>query len=757
MQTLEIRNFGGGIVDSVIGSGESRMVNLTNVELYPTDQGLKIKQRGGLAESGAGQLPTGNQTISRLMLVGEDPYVGGPNLIAMSSRRLFHYHSLTEVWNNVNDRDGNYAFSSSLSTASTMSFITDTDHVYVTGYVGTWGTDRENLVVYNPESYEWYAVPHTIPKPTISLNTSSGAGSNWVYKAVLRWAYTAQSLIASESKTFEVLGPVSATVSVTGKSSATINIPALPAKFGTADAVEGTMYLDLYRTTHNGTVYYLVTSITLTGSTQTYADSALDATIQANAVLFTDTGEMDNADIAPATASEIKGTTIYNDRMYALYSTDLVYQSKAGSFRMFGDTAYTSFNEETYAIATTPNGVVVITETGVHRIDGVIEDTGDGNMSISFIGKSDNPYTHNSVVATSDGAYWLSSSGIWFTDGLSVRYLSKFNKTYITSAYSGASGEHIHGVFSPLEERVYWVVSANAGISSTILVLDLRYSSGDTVNVYKWYRYNRADTSLAVNQVGTDYLAVTDTHGYIYVKTDILTVDSQYSSTVSRANWGTREIFYTVETPQYDFGSLSSRKYIPSVTATLDVQSSTYQNFSNIKLGMAMYHTYDNNSNGSLKDVIIGTGKSGIHTVKRHIPARKLRCYTKGLKLSPAQVALYTSSDTLYNTTCSINATTKVATLTDTATYDWPGDLVDHYISFETDSYAREYQITARTNDTVTYSDAGNNSVTGSAKGWVIRGYQKGDNFKLLGLSLNYDINGTTADPYNSADNKDLG
>lgn len=756
MQTLEITNFGGGIVDNTVGAAPGRMAEMINVELYPSDDGLKLRQRGGCVYGGLSQLPTGDQTVARIMTVGQDVYYPEyPYYMAMSSRRLFHWESNSSVWNNIADRDGNYAFSSGFTTSSSLDYCSDTYHVYVNGR-STYNGGYESLVVYNPAAEEWYAVPHTVPKPVISLNTSSGAGNNWVYKSVHRWSYSAQSVISNQTAVHEVLGPVSATVSVTGKSSVTLNIPALPAKFGTADATDGTLYLDIYRTTSGGTVYYKVTSVTLTGSTQTYTDTLVDGSLTANAVLFTSSGEMDNVDIAPATDSEIKGVCLYNGTAYALHGPDTLYQSKANAPRMFGDTAYTTFDEETYGVATTPNGVVVVTETKVYRIDGFVLDTGDGSISGTLIGRADKPLSQGCMVQANDGVYWLSGSGIWFTDGSSVKYLSRFNRTYVTSTYTNVRGLYVHGAYSVINDRVYWIVSANGGGNSTVLVLDLRYSEGESLNIYKWYRYNRADTAIAVSATDTASLLISDTHGYIYVNTNAYNFDSRYAAGVSPGDWGSREVYYTVETPEYSFDSLSTRKYIPQVSITFDINSATYQNFNGFKLCAAVSHLYDNNSSGSLKKVLIGTTKTGVHTVKRHIPAGKLRCYSKGLKIEPAYVALYTSSDSLYNTTCSINSTTKVATLTDTINYGWPGDILDYYISFETDSYVRDYAITARTATTVTFSDAGNNSVTGTGKGWVIRGYTKGQKPLILGISLNYDMNGSTADPYNTADSKDL-
>lgn len=761
LERLEITDFGGGIVDNVVGAAPGRMADLTNVELYPTDEGLKLKQRPGFVYDAPPQIPAGAQDINRLIMVGRNLHSTNgvyPNIFTLSGAKMYYYESGTlNSWLNVYRRDDTNAFPGA-DTGDAFDYVADTNHIYVNvltnssvGFVYSIG----NVVVYNPESYEWYAMPHTLPKPVISINTSSGSGNTWLYKAVFRYAYTTRSLINGESITHEVLSGTSAVVTTTNKASVTMNIPAFPSGgYDTADAVEGTLYLDLYRTTNGGTTYYKVTSVTMTNATQTYADNLADTTLDDNVVLFTQTGEMDNADFE-TTSIKFQSYTIRDGTMYAVVAPNLIYQSKANAPRMFGETAYTSVDEYLYGIANTPNGIVAMSESKVWRIDGFFEDSGDGGLVPSVIGYADRPLNPAAIVQTSDGAYWLSSSGIWFTDGVNVRYLSKYNKDYVIAAYYGMQDHFIHGVYAAQEDRIYWMCSASSGRSSTILVFDIRYSTADSSVVYKWHRYSRNEASIAANNIGTDTLAIGDTEGYVYAKFTDYGADSRYAAGVSSSSWGTREINFSIETPEFSFGSLSARKYLPSVTVTLDVQSSLYQNYHGYKQCIGVEHLHDNTAEGDLKDILLTTSISGIRTVKRHIPAGSLRCHTKGLRLAPAYVALYTSADASYNTTCEINATLKTATLTNTATYVWPGDILDYYISFETDDYTRDYQITVRTDDTVTFSDSGNNSVTGSAKGWVIRGTPKGQKIKFLGLSFAYETNGNGTDPFNTADSKE--
>ena len=115
----------------------------------------------------------------------------------------------------------------------------------------------------------------------------------------------------------------------------------------------------------------------------------------------------------------------------------------------------------------------------------------------------------------------------------------------------------------------------------------------------------------------------------------------------------------------------------------------------------------------------------------RRFPVKTLRCSFKQIQITQAYTAIY-NSDTYGSGV--VNSTTKQVTITGT----WPTDVVDYYISFETDNYSKQYQITSRNSDTVlTYLDPSTAQPTGSAK-WVINGYPKGEIFNILSYVVYY-------------------
>jgi hypothetical protein len=134
--------------------------------------------------------------------------------------------------------------------------------------------------------------------------------------------------------------------------------------------------------------------------------------------------------------------------------------------------------------------------------------------------------------------------------------------------------------------------------------------------------------------------------------------------------------------------------------------------------------------------------------------AGSLRCNYKAIQLSNALVAIV-NSDLLG--TININSVAKTATLVGSGTYDWPGNSVDYYLAFQVDNYVREYLVTSRTDDVLTYADGGGFSATATNQTWVLRGYPKGDVLNLLNYSINYEISGPTLGVYNNADSGEVG
>jgi len=783
MQTLEIKDFGGGIVDSKYAGSPGRMSDMTNVELYESDSGKKIKQRRGF-DPFTNRLGTGDQTIGGIFSHGQIAY-------AQSSSKLFNTSTGVAV---STPSTSTTAFSViSADTGTVTSYQSDPYHLFVMTH--TYSSGQAIYAVHKDSTTTEVITPLTVPLPMAYYSSSgTGSGYSYGYRAHLRWVYYSYSFETGEYSQHVVNGPATSTqiVTTTMSNSVTYNYVTMKLgsstyfNYGSSSATKGKLYLVLCRTTNGGTVYYEVSSTLVSYAgpfdLQTITDNVSDATLVTKSVAYFQT-EMNNfalsdgwtpsyATITDNSMNYLKAMRMFNSHMYVLNYSSTVRHSKYANPREYGDTAYVDLPETTLALGATPNGVVVFCERNVFRIDGYFDDDGSGGMTVSKIGPANYPISASAVVDTPNGTYWLADDGVWFTDGVSLRKVSVKSSAYITGAIDGISftnTRYINGCYVPSLNKVFWCISKNAvgNSASTILVYDEMMSDQDSEVFYKWYNSGATDTCVAAGSSNEYPLIIANSHGYLFNLANAVystvNYDRTYADSSTSTAWEKTAIQYSASTADIDFMDADSVKYAPMMHASFLVDSapdygvrlyaSTYGSTDDYGLCTAL--SAENNKSGSsysLKNILL-PASVGVAVIKRHFPATKLRCKTRKLTFSNALVALYGHAE--YGVT-EINATLKTATFTDTASYDWPVEVVGYYISFETDSYVRNYLITARTADTLTFSDSGNYSVTGSSKGWIIRGYPKGQVFNLTGVKLFYETNGNGVDPYNTADSKEV-
>lgn len=788
LETLNITDFSGGITDNVIGAAPGRMAEMINVELYPSDDGMKIKQRAGL-RAYTNRISAGDQTIGGIYSHGRDSS-GYPYAFVQSSSKLYVYTSPTASCTEISPPDGGASVLSGLNTSYSTMYAHDTNHIFILTEKASKAADIYAIHRYS-DNAEFVCLQLGLPPPAFIGVTEGGSSTgSRAYKIYYKYVYKARAIDTGETVTLEFYSEPSSAV-VTTYTSNTIKVnhgtTSLPITVGYGSGEfrytsptdgKGRLYVVVCRTTNGGSVYYVLSTTavaTNTGDGVTYdqgiSDAAVsDATLTTSPLAYFET-EMPNTRMGWA-GQTVYGDTaeyflrsikMYNSRLYVLQGADTIYQSKFAAPRMFGDTAYTNIGERVHGIGSSPGGIIAIGTDNAYRIDGVVDDDGNGGMVPVKIGRASPPISVKSVVETDEGCYWLAENGIWFTDGYAVRYLSESNKNYISTLLSNTSvstRHFIHGVYSAQLEKIFWSISKNAtgNNSSSILVYDRKYSTPTNAVIYQWYGNGSIDTCVASTSSGIYPLLKANNHGYLYyldsVFNTVTYTDSVYTDASTSSAWANAAVQYRVKTASYDFGAPGAIKYTPSMTVSFKLAAGTYSTTDDYNLCVGI--SQDRNgidSYTSMKEILISKDVTGLHTVKRHFPAGSLRCRTRSVLLSNAYTTLYNTSD--YGTV-EINATTKTATFTDTASYNWPAEVVGYYISFETDDYVRNYIITARSDDTLTYSDSGNYSVTGAAKGWVLRGYAKGQRFNLLGLSINYEVNGNGNDPYNTADSKDL-
>jgi hypothetical protein len=248
-----------------------------------------------------------------------------------------------------------------------------------------------------------------------------------------------------------------------------------------------------------------------------------------------------------------------------------------------------------------------------------------------------------------------------------------------------------------------------------------------------------------------------DSRGYTFLHDDNTYVDPQVDVSATPDAWLSDTIIYDYISVGTDFGTSYARKWVPSVSVVC-------KNDTNLSLQVRSIND-DGRRTGDLKpirfrgNVVWGEADiywgdpdviwnyQGLIDETRRMPSQHLRCEYKQIQLTNAQVAIV-SSDTIGEVIVSNSASTAI--LIDAASFSWPSSSVDYYIAFETDDYTKEYLVTARTDDTLTFSDSDSTAPDIATSKWVLRGTPKGEVLHLISYTINYAIFGQTQQAYRS-------
>lgn len=217
--------------------------------------------------------------------------------------------------------------------------------------------------------------------------------------------------------------------------------------------------VDVYRTENNGTVYYRITSVSsptfndTTVDTVSYVDTATDASITSNEILYTQGGILEN--IVPNPCSF---AAVHRNRIFL--KTDLPnviqYSKEWFSFEsvLFNDLLTKTidpFGGEITALASMDDKLIIFKRTSIRAF------TGDGPNDAG----ADDTFTQdelittdigcvdpNSVVLMPDGLMFKGDKGVYLLDrGLQVTYIGKpvedYNTYTITSAVLKEGDNHV--------------------------------------------------------------------------------------------------------------------------------------------------------------------------------------------------------------------------------------------------------------------------------------------------------------------------
>jgi len=522
---------------------------------------------------------------------------------------------------------------------------------------------------------------------------------------------------------------------------------------------ESQIKIDIYRTTNNGTNYYLLTTVGL--DAVGIIDSTIDDDLVLKEPLYTNGGVVSND-----TPPKCRSIHIRNDIAYyggILGQSYRILQAVPGDIDSVPETFYVDVDDEIVAVSSTKNNVIILCKEKVYRVDGIFDELGRGGMVVERISDTAGCIGVNTPVQALDGVMWLGKEAVYFTDGFRVIKLNQdYDKTYKSFTDFDSRNVKYQGKYDNKKNRVWWTVQdEDASDLNKCYVLDLNWG----------IRENSTFTTVTGDSFAPSAIEFIngnmvrcDVNGYVLYHQDTLFTDPKIGSSASVLDWRDEVIVYNLETSSYNFGTSAVRKYVTQANVTCE--STT-----NLSLRIVSNNDDDRivadllpiRSRGKILwgepdiywgDYTLDWNKQGLIHEKRLMPAKSLRCNYKSLKFTNAHVAIV-SSDIIGN--ASVNATLKQATL-NISNSKWLTKSVGYFIAFE-DDFTKEYEITSLSGDEkiITYSDPLGTSVNGSNKKWVIRGRPLGEVLNLLNLSLIYDIAGPSQGAYKVSNSGEAG
>lgn len=503
----------------------------------------------------------------------------------------------------------------------------------------------------------------------------------------------------------------------------------------------------IYRTIDAGQTFYYVGQVT--NGTTIYTDSTSDDTLLDSTIIYTDGGVLDN-DPPP----KCKYLVVANNICWYLHvkESSSVYPNRLRQSIQYDldscpETFFKDLEDEIVGGGAVGIYPIVFCKNRIYRIENFFDLTGRGGMEPREISRTVGAVNHLSITQTRDGIFFAGTDGFYFTDGYNVVKISKeLNATYKTLVDTDQKKANVYGMYEALKNRIWWAVQRDSSSADNdgCFVADLNYGVSEKLpfTTFSGTNDSFAPTALLYDD-NTIYRA--DRRGYLFVHDDSVRTDPKVDILDTPDNWTVNAIVYDYVSGAWDFGKADVVKWIPKMTLYA-------RNISNCSIGLKSLND-DTVFAQDLKEVRIRSniiwgdetltwGDSDlvwnydkVINVMRRFPAGSLRCSFKQVEITNSYTIIE-NSDSLG--TATVDSVAKTVTLNTGPTNIWPSEAIDYYISFETDTYTEDFQITDRTDSVLTYSDALNSTSSGATTKWVIRGFRKGDGLNLLNFSIKH-------------------
>ncbi len=517
------------------------------------------------------------------------------------------------------------------------------------------------------------------------------------------------------------------------------SIPAL-ANGANTNYDTATIKVYIYRTVKNQTTPYKIGEVT--NGTTTFNDTFADAT--SGLVAYTTGGVLDND--APPLCKYVHVTNNIGYYFHIKIGSEVFPNKYRISLPFDIDSSPADFEDEVEDEITGGSSVqsipIIFCRRHVYRSEGFFDEFGRGSLGHVRISDTAGNVSNNSAVQAENGLFWCGNDGVYYTDGYKVlKITDHLNETYRNMLDECDNPANIVGTFDERNRRILWASQSDSGSNDNdfCLVLELRWgiSSESTFTTIS------GGTSFAPTYLtffdGTLYRA--DKRGYVFKHTEGLLNDPKVDTALAASAWVKQTIIHDYKGLVSNFGRTDVRKWVPRMFITA-------KNRSNVSIQIYALND-DKTTVRELKQIrwrgnfVWGDPEfvwgddclwnaEGLIEEWRHLPAGGIRVSYMQIQITNAHTVI-TNSNTLG--TATFDSTAKTATLDAAATVDWPENSVDYVIATEDDSYVREFTVTARAADVLTFADLSNLSSSGS-KEWVLRGLRKDEILNLLSYTM---------------------
>lgn len=711
---LEVQSFKKGITDYPLRDDPEYSNALDNLEI--TYSG-KLRVRGGFEALVNARIPSGETSIDGIVEMDGDVLVFSTNKVY-----LVGVSSFSEL--------GTYR--ETVPSGVKLTFSKWRGHLLVSS------SDNAPVVKIFKNENSVYKILlaglPVFPASGVSFNLPTGSDFSYLYAIVYRYDYNVGTVsFIDRGEAF--FSKVQRGGSGTPISPSNVSVVTLPTSIsGNSLRETSSINIEVYRTQNGGANFFLVGSANLGDSS--FSDLVADDALIKNKPFYGNNSLPQNGSPPSAKYIHIVNNACYYASTESVDSSFEILQSIPGDIDSVPSN-FIEFSESPIrGISSVNNKPIVLTDSYIYRIDGVISSSGSGAMSLVKINENVGCLGNSSVVQTDKGLFWIGKDGIFWSDGFKVSIISThISKTLNSLIDSDDKKAKISSVYIQEEERVYWSVhNSNNSLHGKTLCLDLRYSSSSHGTFY-FFSFPYVAHSLC-SLSGS--LSIGSDIGTVLKQDSSLSTDTLIESSVAPASWGTSAIIYKYLSPIFNFGTSVYRKLVGRILFSVKREKK-------ISCSISSYND-GNRSSSFLKNLVdkgqfswgdslfiwgdssFKWGSSGTLDQWRRFPSAQYRCQQKQIELSNAFSSIYSNKEL---GTCSTNSNT----VTLDSGLNWFSDLDGYYIQFQESS--DRYLIKSQDGNVLTL---GSTPPTVSGSSFIISGNIKGSSLDLLGYTISFSL-----------------